>query len=411
MQFRTQSGLGRRCCTFVSAVRDAGNGGVSVHAGLRSGGAVATAPHPGSLPDPRRRRGDAKSAKGTVINRRSVKHVPEGTVRVGPLRAVPSILVEHGLDPAEVCAAARVDLRALDDDENWISFRSVGILLEECAARTRCPHFGLLVGQRFELDSLGVLGDLMRNSPTVRDALRVAALHLGIHDRGAVSLTLDFSDTLAALGYSLLDSSMPAADQILDGAIAIQHRLLRALCGPSWQPVSVQISHKRPARIAPFEKYFRTRVEFDAELSAIAFDRRWLDTSIHGADPAKHRAILKAVESAASQEDFTLVEQVRRAIYVMTFTGAASSPNLAQFFGLHERTLRRRLAEQGTTARALAGAVCHGIACHLLRHTSMSISAIAALLQYSDGAVFARAFRSRSGASPGEWRARTAAIR
>ena len=370
---------------------------------------VARAMHFRTQSRPARR--EAKSAKGTAINRRGVKRVPDGTLRVGPLRAVPAILVEHGLDPAEVCAAARVDLGALDDIENWISFRSVGSLLEECAARTRCPHFGLLVGQRFDLESFGVLGGLMRNSPTVRDALRTAALHLGIHDRGAVSLTLDFGFKQAALGYSLLDSSMPAADQILDGAIAIQHRLLRALCGPAWKPLSVQISHKRPARIAPFERYFGTRVEFDAELSAITFDRRWLDASVPGADAATHRALLNAVESAASRADFTFVEQVRRAIYVMTFTGAASAPNLAQFFGLHERTLRRRLAEERTTSRALAGAVRHDIACHLLRHTSTSISAIAALLQYSDGAVFARAFRSRSGASPGEWRARTAAIR
>ncbi len=356
-------------------------------------------------------RREPKNEKGAAINRRGVKRVPDGTVRVGPLRAVPAILVEHGLDPAEICAAAGVDLGALDDIENWVSFRSVGVLLEECATRARCPHFGLLVGQRFDLESLGILGDLMRNSPTVRDALRTAALHLGIHDRGAVSLTLDFGDTQAALGYSLLDSSMPAADQILDAAIAIQYRLLRALCGPAWKPVSVQISHKRPARIAPFEKYFRTRVEFDAELSAIAFDRRWLDVGIPGADAARHRAILDAIESAASRADFTFVEQVRRAIYVMTFTGAASAPNLAQFFGLHERTLRRRLAEEHTTARALAGTVRHDIACHLLRHTSTSISAIAALLQYSDGAVFAGAFRARSGASPGEWRTRTAALR
>ena len=100
-------------------------------------------------------------------------------MRVGPLRVVPALLVEHGLDPAVVCATAGVDLRELVDPENWISFRAVGVLLEECVTRTHCPHFGLLVGQRFDLEPLGVLGDLMRNSPTVRDALREAALHLG----------------------------------------------------------------------------------------------------------------------------------------------------------------------------------------------------------------------------------------
>ncbi len=112
----------------------------------------------------------------------------------------------------------------------------------------------------------------MRNCPTVRDTLRLAALYLNLHDRGAFSLTLDLGEGESALAYSLFEVKPPASEQILDGAIAIQYLLLRDLCGPSWKPVLVQLSHSRPTNIRPLRKHFRTILEFDVHISGIVFE-------------------------------------------------------------------------------------------------------------------------------------------
>lgn len=329
-----------------------------------------------------------------------------GDVRVGPVLPIPSLLAEHGLDPAQVLAQVGLDLRLFDDPENRVSFVVLGRLLETCVNLTKRPDFGLLIGQRFRPESLGVLGQLMRNCATVRDALRMAALYLEIHDRGAISLTLDLGDGKSALGYSLFEGRTPAAEQILDGAIAIQHLLLRALCGPAWRPVLVQLSHSQPANVAPFRKLFDAALEFDAQLSAIVFESRWLDHRIAGADPAVYAAVTRAIEANLSEQALPFGIQVRRALHRMMFTSSPSSANLACLFNIHERSLRRRLEQEGTTVRALAGDVRREMAEHLLRDTDLPITEIAATLHYSDVAVFARAFRGWSHSSPREWRAK-----
>jgi hypothetical protein len=164
---------------------------------------------------------------------------PFGDVRVGPLLAIPLVLDEYGIDPALVLAGIGLDARLFEEPENRLSFADLGRLLDICAKETRCPHFGLLIGQRFTLDSLGVLGRLMRNCLTLREALRMATLYLHLQDRGAVSLTLDFGDGMSALGYSLFAGKTPTAEQILDGAIAMQYLLLKDLCGHRWKPVRI----------------------------------------------------------------------------------------------------------------------------------------------------------------------------
>jgi AraC-like DNA-binding protein len=329
-----------------------------------------------------------------------------GDVRVGPLLPIPSLLAELGLDPAQVLAQVGLDLSLFDDPDNRVSFFVLGRLLEACVNLTKRPDFGLLIGQRFKLESLGVLGQLIRNCATVRDALRMAAMYLEIHDRGAISLTLDLGDGKSALGYSLFEGRTPAAEQILDGAIAIQHLLLRDLCGPAWRPVLVQLSHSQPAKVAPFRKLFDAALEFDARLSAIVFESRWLDHRIAGADPAAYAAVARAVEASMSEQALPFGIQVRRALHAMMFTSAATSANLACLFNIRERTLRRRLEQEGTTVRALAGDVRRELALHLLRDTDLPVTEIAAALHYSDVAVFARAFRGWSHSSPREWRAK-----
>ena len=82
-------------------------------------------------------------------------------LRVGATLAVPAVLQELGASPGQVLAEAGFDLALFDNAGNQMSYRDRGRLLEHCARATGCPHFGLLVGERAGLDSLGLVGLLV----------------------------------------------------------------------------------------------------------------------------------------------------------------------------------------------------------------------------------------------------------
>jgi AraC-like DNA-binding protein len=241
---------------------------------------------------------------------------------------------------------------------------------------------------------------------TVGEALRLAATHLGVNDRGAISLVLDVGNSRAALGYALLGGRTPAAMQILDGAIAMQHRLLGGLCGPSWRPLLVRLSRNRPRNVRPFRTILGPNLEFNADLSAIVFDARWLDHPIAGADPASLAEVNTVIESTEARQGGSFATQVRRAVYALLFMDSATAPRVARLFNLPERTLRRRLAHEKTTVRGLVSDARRELSYHLLRATDLSVSEISEALHYSDIAAFSRAFHAWSETSPRQWRAR-----
>jgi AraC-like DNA-binding protein len=84
-------------------------------------------------------------------------------------------------------------------------------------------------------------------------------------------------------------------------------------------------------------------------------------------------------------------------------------PDLARQRGpgelaLTERTLQRRLADEGATLSALVDQIRCELAQGHLRHPGLSVTDVAFMLGYSEASAFHRAFRRWTGRSPGDFR-------
>jgi AraC-like DNA-binding protein len=324
--------------------------------------------------------------------------------RIGPIQGLPGLLVEFGCQPAAVFAKAGVALSVFANADNRISLDDLGSLLQTCVTETACPHFGLLVGQRFTLDALADIGQLLRNSPTVGDACRQLILHLHLQDRGAVPLLMFTSARHAALGYSVLRYETVAIRQFHDSVNAIVVCLLREICGQTWRPLEVWFAHSRPADLTHYRQFFGTRLHFDADVSAVVFAADWLRQPVKNADPAEYARLLEKMAALDCALGLSFATKVQRTLQSMVFSGTASIEGLAHLFQLQERTLRRRLEKESTTAHQLIQEVLFSVARQLLQETGLSISEIASALHYNDTAAFSNAFRRWAGVSPRQWR-------
>jgi AraC-like DNA-binding protein len=329
-----------------------------------------------------------------------------GEVRIGPVAAIPDVLKKLGVTPSLPFVRAGVPLSTFKNPENRIAFEALGRLLSECSALTGCDHFGLLVGECFELNGLGAIGYLMRNSATVGEALRALLLHLYLHDRGAVPILINLDESYVLLGYSIYRHGTPGTAHLYDAAIAIGFRALKEICGATWKPLRVQFSHVRPKDSRPFQRLFGPNVRFDAEVSGIVFEASWLDHAIAGADPNLRELVMQAINQTGANSTMSFVDVVRGALHQLVLSGASSAENVALLFGMHERTLRKRLTAERTSLQHLVSQTRFELAKQLLENTELPLSEIASALRYADAAVFSRAFRGWSKTSPREWRAR-----
>ena len=129
-------------------------------------------------------------------------------MRMGTALVIPALLRSLGADPEEVLAEAGVDLELFDDPEHRISLAAHNRIVRHCAMRTNCPHFGLLVGQQDGLQSLGLMGLLVKFSSDVQAALECLVRHLRVHVRGA-SANLIVEGKWAILAWEIRAEGRP----------------------------------------------------------------------------------------------------------------------------------------------------------------------------------------------------------
>jgi hypothetical protein len=216
--------------------------------------------------------------------------LPPGYIQLGFSTEIAPTLRDFGIDPDPVIREAGLDPTLFGDGSNVIPHAALGRLLTLCVTRTHCPHFGLLVGQRGTILSLGMIGRLMQHSETVGDALRALVSNLCVQDRVVVPL-LTTSDGMVGFRISVYQTEAESADQIADGALAVTVNALRCLCGSDWRPAEVLLPRKAPAARDPYLRHFRATIRFNQENAALVFPNCDLERRIAGADPMVRRAL------------------------------------------------------------------------------------------------------------------------
>lgn len=324
-------------------------------------------------------------------------------VSVAPLLVIPSLLRELGVEPAAVLERTGIERRALNDPANRLPFSQAGRLLEECAAASACPHFGLLVGIRSGPAAAGIAGRMIGHAESVHAALRLFIAHQHLHDRGGAA-ALDVRTTgEARLAYLIHHPETPGASQILDVSIAVACGLMRHMCGPRWAPSAVMLSHAKPRSIRPYRSFFRAPIRLDAPHSALVFPAHVLAQSLVDADPAEGNRLRRLAARLDDATPATVTELTVRALSSMVIAMPPSTDKVATIIGIKPRRLRERLAAEGSSVKELL----EDLRCELARQlleTSLPTGEIAATLHYSKPGAFSRAFKAWTGKTPRQWR-------
>ena len=97
-------------------------------------------------------------------------------------------------------------------------------------------------------------------------------------------------------------------------------------------------------------------------------------------------------------------EQVKAVLKRCLPSGRPDVWDVARDLGMSERTLQRRINDEGTSFRELLVEARQELGRHLLSDPSAEIDEVACLLGYQDTTSFYRAFREWEGVTPVRWR-------
>ncbi|MBL8539666.1 MAG: AraC family transcriptional regulator [Betaproteobacteria bacterium] len=323
------------------------------------------------------------------------------TQRVGALSFVPGLLRQLGVAPEPLLASGGLAPTALDHPDNRVPYSAVGRLFAESARRAGRPEFGLLAGRLWTLEHMGLVGQLMRHSPTLGDALRTLSVYHRLNSEGGAVFLRRDGDTVT-LGYAIFQPRLEGVGHLYDGVMACGCNFVRELVGAHWRPLRVLLARAQPADSRPYREFFRAHVRFNSDHTGLHISAHLMDRPLAGADPHVLRALQAQIDAATAAD---LVVRLHRALRLLLLYGDSSGDHVAQQLTMHRRTLNRRLQAQGTTFQEVLDGVRWEIARQLLANTSVSLHEVAAATGYADTSTFVRAFRRWSGGTtPAKWR-------
>jgi len=330
--------------------------------------------------------------------------VPDwGDARVAAYRRLPEVLAGLGVDFRDVLDAVGLPAGCLDDPDTRIPYPVLGQLLQVSAQQANCDYLGLLLAQHVRLADMGLAGQIASCGETVGEGLQNFTRFFTLQN-SAATVSVITSGGFSRLVYAIAQPSMSDTGQMQLGSMAIAFNILQDLCGRQWLPVVVTVASRAPFNLRPCQKFFRVPLRFDCDESAVVFESHWLDRPLPLVDPLTRQRIETEVRLRQSEVLANFPSAVRRVLRRQLLLGACSIDVVATQFGMHRRTLDRRLQRHGVLYSELLDEVRHEVACQLLRDTGLQVQQIAESLRYSSAANFATAFRRWSGVTPTDFR-------
>lgn len=328
-------------------------------------------------------------------------------VRAAALTHFSDVMRELGGDPDKALRQAGLRPALLREQDQLVDVAIVARLLEAAALSTGCESFGLRMARSRQLSSFGAVSLLLLHQPTLRHALNTLIAHMHLVNE---SLLIHLED---AGGIVILREDFVlhgAQRQSVELAMGVLWRLCELLLRERWRPQSVCFSHAAPADMSVHRRMFRCRISFGAEFNGIVCRAADLDEPNPLADPALARYALRLVEAMPAHRAASVVQQVRKTIYLLLPSGNASCAAVAQGMGRSLRTLQRELDREGLSFSELLTEVRHELALRYLDNPHHGIAQISAMLGYSSHSTFTRWFASRFGCPPEAWRKKPSSL-
>ncbi|MGW2716815.1 AraC family transcriptional regulator [Streptomyces sp. NPDC001492] len=337
--------------------------------------------------------GTSRSTSATIapnILRYLVRVAGESGVDLQPL------LTRVGLDPTVMGSAA---LR--------VSYRQGSDVIRQAVRLTGDEHLGLRVGAAQHLTAWGLIGLAMMAADTLQDAIETGVRYQNLS--GAMTV---WSAGWEDAGYVLCaDLPDPALDPtvavfLAEEAYSSVVTLTRLSVGAAFAPQAVEFGFPAPRDTRTFDDLFRCPVRFGAAGNRMVFPARWARAGMPGRDPITYASVLEVLEKeTASRRDQQDLLEVLEISIAQSLPAVPSFTEQARRHASSERTLRRRLADCGTTYEAIVDGVRREQVEQLLRRPELTLRDITRQAGFADVSALRRAVRRWHGLTPLELRA------
>ncbi len=317
----------------------------------------------------------------------------------------------QGVDPMPIFEQADIDPAMVINADRRIPMAKMQVLWRLIGEHTGDEAFGLHAAEELQPATLHGLGLAVLASSTIYDVLQRLVrfsrlLHTGLE------LTLTERDEYVDLEMGVTEDFQgdaepvviqPQAEDFGTGIIVV---LCRLTLGEYFSPIELQCRRPEPENPDPFLSMLGCRIRFGSECNRISFVKSDINEQLASANPELARVNDEQTETYLAT--FTKVSASRAVVGKIVEhlpDGPPSQKAIAEAMHVSNRTLQRKLKEEGTSFIDLLQDARLSLARKYLAQPQRSIVEIAYLLGFSEPSTFSRAFKRWTGQAPADYRA------
>ena len=329
-------------------------------------------------------------------------------IRAAVLSHYSEVAKGQHLNPQAMLRKVGLTPRMLASPTQLIALDSALALLEISAQESGCDTFGLRMAEARLLSDFGPISLLLTHQSSIRIALQTIAQYrhllnesLGMHMEDAGKTTI--------IREEIMSDYAGGIQQSTDMAVGVLMLIFRAILGEHWRPQAVHFTHPANSDVQVHRRLFGCPLHFDSDFNGVVCLKADMDRPNARADAAMASYAQSFIEAMPKRGQSSVVQDVRRSVYLLLPMGRASVEQIASGLGVNVRTLQRRLDDSGVSFSQVLNDVRSELAQRYITHTQHSMGRVAEQLGYSNLSSFTRWFGTQFGCSPSEMRERSLA--
>jgi len=301
-----------------------------------------------------------------------------------------------------LCRMSGLSPEEISDSESMVEWEKAALIWVPLLKLSGDPLIGLHVGMSVEKLLHGMVGFLIQSRENIDQSLQMLCRY-GHMVSPMVEYKYSVRD-VALLEMTqnrmwLMKHPEPAR-HANDFLFAATINTFHALTGRRLVPLRIELAYEM-REISEYRKFFGCEVLFNKDANRIIVSKENVSTAILSSD----QSMFQLFNSIAADKQSLLAtnstaENLKQLLF-MQFKGRIPTIEEAAT-ALHTtaRNLQRRLLQERTTFRDIAGATRKEIAFQLMQNPAIKISEVSDILGYSDLTAFRKAFKSWTNTTP-----------
>lgn len=326
----------------------------------------------------------------------------EPMISVHYFEQIKETLKELGVSSEQWAKQAGVDLQITSDAApHSLSLTQYKRLITAAIELSETPHIGLLVGQKLQVVTHGVLSFALMHCGSLAQLVALLNRYIGLRSP-LIEVEVEELDHEWALHVNELYDLGDMRHSFLQTTLVGMVNMVRYIAPDVRAVTSVRFPFALPAQRDLYASVFQADLQDGQPRAGITLNKAYVNLPLHIGDASSFEMALKLCDEALSamKREELISTQVR---HLIISQNVFTLEEIAARLCLSPRTLHRRLVAEQTSFRDILTDVRRTLSRQCLQELGFSVKHTAFYLGYADVANFRRAFKQWWGVAPSHY--------